>query len=63
MDNQKLADAQVTTEERIAGYVFDNYREQGLHEEDAGAIGRAAVRIVLNELTVEEFQELKTLVV
>lgn len=59
---EDLADAQITTEERIAAHVFDAYRGRELSEGDAADVGRAVLYIVLSQLSAAEFAALKEVV-
>lgn len=53
-----IDEAQITTEENIASYVYELSGYKG-DEEDASEAGREILQIVLKTLSAEEFAQLK----
>ncbi len=53
-----LGDAQVSLEEQIAAYLFDNHR-LGSDEDSAATAARETLLTTVNTLTTEEFRALK----
>ena len=53
------ADQQISTEERIASALFDEFEHEGLQEEGAAALGRSILYDILREYRPDLFTDYK----